>query len=254
MPYYAKYACGDEVAYESACACMGVYPGTTDAAASTTTVTTMLPSYSPTETSSATETQSETTTSTQTLTTVATATATSIVAVAQGPFYIFARLQTGGNGMNGDVSNNYARIGLRAPDADYANMAFDVGDFESASPFYLDTTGRLRSYLRSTTDSTEDDLSWMVPTQVQLGYTMQIFEAPLGNPNGQPSLTFKCSIADGTNELTCTPGTDDGSLSVSGYFRNCGEEWAYFMSGNDCVTSACACLTLVALPYVPALP
>jgi hypothetical protein len=156
MPYYAQTACSDEESYESACACRGVYRSTVSVdLSSTTTVTVISASYSPTETASETVSTKTTVRAVATLTATATTTvvATS-TAVAQGPFYI--KVLSRSSSISGsDVTNMYGRLQYQTSTGhfDYSYLYLNQPSSVGQPTFYVDASG----YLRPTRNSAPGD-------------------------------------------------------------------------------------------------
>jgi hypothetical protein len=194
-------------------------------------------SYSPTETDTAAGTDSETTTvATATLTTaVSTATATS-TAVAQGPFLIRATSQSSSAGYY--AVGKYADIAMGdAASTVFMNMLFDASDTTSASLFYIDPQGYLRSYAPP-----YRDYYWSL--NVQLDYGDVTLLQSEGSVDGYTWLG--CSITPRTNVLECS-----GAAIVAGLFRTCGDATAYFADSAVPDDAGCAGMVVVAVPYEP---
>jgi len=147
MPQYAIASCQDEAAYESACACVGVYRTTVYAGSATFTQTIVESTYSPTLTDTTTaETESSTqTVSTETVTsTVSTETAVA-TSIFQGPFWIQVVSATTQSQPN--LVGSFASTSGFNPQSSFNNFMFN-GDPEAAAfergQFLVDNEGYLR--------------------------------------------------------------------------------------------------------------
>lgn len=148
IPYYAQQACGGEVAYESACACMGVFSSVVSASASAQTTTLAVVSVTAstvTETQTVSTESSTKTVSTETVTrTVATEIVATSVSVAEGPFYIQVIGQYGTGSY--DLTGTYAILDWQDGFPESAARAFNASNIQDgAQLFYIDGEGFLRA-------------------------------------------------------------------------------------------------------------